>query len=504
MIILAIVILLMTGIYFFAGPKNKFQYIILLYMMSIALLMAVSTVYLYKLTNYSFSFFLESKVYQFINLFKPGVTELSRFHNLCIGLLMLLSALFVLLFTRAKHLFWLLCVPVLYFLITNDPKLTYILFLRTNVPGVSPLLSWFVEYNRYLCTALFVFYTLLPFGVILKIILRTRIYSYRKDCAIYAACFALFDVFVYLVFFRGIFKSILFSNVDLLKFPHSLPDISEMDMLLPYSFIFIVLTVFVIITVFHPLLGWKVYSRREAAKNARMINQNMKNVLHTYKNAFLGIHRLADLADAYTREGGPDSQEKLLSCVEQLNQIASSNLESITHNIEMLKNVSLKFGFVNLVDCIESAVQNAALPDTIRMEKNYDQNALRSLRIYGDFDYLQEGFVNLLSNAEYALKKKRHPDPVIRIQLLVEPEICSIEIWDNGCGIERDQVRNVFKAFYSTKSTSSNFGLGLNYVESIVKLHHGNISAKSELGRYTSFQIVLPLYRKKEGGRRKK
>ena len=111
------------------------------------------------------------------------------------------------------------------------------------------------------------------------------------------------------------------------------------------------------------------------------------------------------------------------------------------------------------------------------MEKNYNPKADHTLKLYGDFDYLQEVFLNLLSNAEFALKKKNGPNPTIKINILSESE---------------------FKTYYSTKSSPSNFGLGLNYVETVVKQHHGNITVQSEVDQYTSFQIVLPRNKNRE------
>lgn len=489
MITSAIFILLIAVIYFFVGLKNNFRYVILLHIASISLLMIISAVYVYKLSSYSFSSSLDFKIYQLFNRLGPNISDISRLYNICIALLMFSSFLFVFLFRSGKRILLLLCLPILYFVIFNDYKITWIVFLRTSAPNTNLFLSYFITFSRYFSTALFFFYTLLPFFVLAYSIIHTRIRSYRKDCITFAACLALFDTFVYITFFHGIFKCILFNQVDLLKFPHVMPSSNTINSFLSYSIVYITLTVFVLTSIFHPFLEWKVFNRREMAQNAQLMNQNMKIILHSYKNAFLGIQRLTDLADEYALA---QNQEKLLYCTEQLNQISSSNLASITQTIEMLKNVNLKYSVVDITACIEAAVYNSSLSPKITVERNYDPKAAHTLKIYGDFDYLQEVFLNLLSNAEFALKKKSGPNPTIKINILSESDICSIEIWDNGCGIERNQIKNIFKAYYSTKASSSNFGLGLNYVETVVKQHHGNITVQSEVDQYTSFQIVLP------------
>lgn len=339
--------------------------------------------------------------------------------------------------------------------------------MRVSPPNSSPFLLTFTEANRLISTVLFFAYTLFPYVVLLFSIFRTRIRSYRKDCITFAICLFLLDSFVYITFFRGIFRSILFNQVDLLKFPYEAPNTTNIGGLLTYAGLYVTLTVFVITFVFHPFLEWKIFSRREMAKNAQLMSQNMKMMLHSYKNAFLGIERLTDLTTEYIRAGNPD---KALLCIEQMSGIASSNMTSISKTIEMLKNVNLKYSIVDMTACMEAALHNASLSPQIQVIKNYDPNA------------------------EYALKKKHGGDPTIRISILSEADICSIEIWDNGCGIERMQLKNIFKAYYSTKTSGTNWGIGLNYVNTIVKQHHGNITVESEVNKYTSFQITLPLH----------
>lgn len=491
MITSAVFILLFAVIYFFVGPKNRFKYIVLLRIVSISLLMIVSTVYIYKLTGYSFSSSFDSRFYQLFNRLKPNISDISGLYNGCIALFMFSSVLFVFLFRGSKPGYLLAVFPILYFLIVNSPGFTWFVFLRISPPNSSPFLVTFTEINRVISTALFFSYMLFPHVVLLLSIFRTRIRSYRKDCVTFAICLLLLDIFVYITFFRGIFRCILFNQVDLLKFPYETPSTTNINGLLTYAGLYVTLTVFVITFVFHPFLEWKIFSRREMAKNAQLMSQNMKMMLHSYKNAFLGMERLANLTTEYVRAGNP---EKALMCIEQMSSISSSNMASITKTIEMLKNVDLKYSIVDMTACMEAALHNASVSPQIHIVKNYDPDAEHGIQIYGDFEYLQEVLINLLTNAEYALKKKHGDNPTIRISILSEADICSIEIWDNGCGIERMQIKNIFKAYYTTKTSGTNWGIGLNYVDSIVKQHHGNITVESEVNKYTSFQITLPLH----------
>jgi PAS domain S-box-containing protein len=65
-----------------------------------------------------------------------------------------------------------------------------------------------------------------------------------------------------------------------------------------------------------------------------------------------------------------------------------------------------------------------------------------------------------------------------------------LEIADEGSGIKPDHLSRIFDPYFTTKSTGS--GLGLAMVYSIVKKHEGHVEVDSELGRGTTFRILLP------------
>jgi two-component system NtrC family sensor kinase len=68
-----------------------------------------------------------------------------------------------------------------------------------------------------------------------------------------------------------------------------------------------------------------------------------------------------------------------------------------------------------------------------------------------------------------------------------------IEITDNGAGIARDDIPQIFEPFFSTKEKASGIGLGLAIVHGIVQNHNGKIHVDSELGKGTTVSIQLPL-----------
>ena len=72
----------------------------------------------------------------------------------------------------------------------------------------------------------------------------------------------------------------------------------------------------------------------------------------------------------------------------------------------------------------------------------------------------------------------------------------SIEIADNGIGIDKSDINRLFERFYRVdKSRSSHqggTGLGLAIVKHIIEAHNQKISVTSELGKGTTFSFLLP------------
>jgi two-component system, NtrC family, sensor kinase len=64
---------------------------------------------------------------------------------------------------------------------------------------------------------------------------------------------------------------------------------------------------------------------------------------------------------------------------------------------------------------------------------------------------------------------------------------------DNGNGIPESLLEKIFQPFFTTKPTGEGTGLGLSLSYDIIKSHDGEITVKTEKGKYTAFTILLPL-----------
>ncbi len=96
---------------------------------------------------------------------------------------------------------------------------------------------------------------------------------------------------------------------------------------------------------------------------------------------------------------------------------------------------------------------------------------------------------NLLTNANKYTKDD------VRLTCVEEPdgEHFRIEVSDNGVGISESDQQRIFEPFFQAMDNKPGTGIGLNIVKNIVDLHHGEIFVESEVGKGTTFTVLLPI-----------
>jgi len=104
-----------------------------------------------------------------------------------------------------------------------------------------------------------------------------------------------------------------------------------------------------------------------------------------------------------------------------------------------------------------------------------------------DLSRIKQVVLNLLLNAIDASAA----GDSIRITTEALGARASLSIQDTGRGIPPEEIENIFKPFYTTKTRGS--GLGLAIVDRIVKEHKGEITVESAVGKGTKFTILLPV-----------
>ena len=117
-------------------------------------------------------------------------------------------------------------------------------------------------------------------------------------------------------------------------------------------------------------------------------------------------------------------------------------------------------------------------------------------RLYGDLHAFQEILENLLDNAV----RYTSGGGSIRVNAAVKDNEIVVSVSDSGIGIPKVEQERVFERFYRADAArsreSGGTGLGLSIVKHLVEAQGGRVTVESEVGRGSTFRVILPIRRK--------
>ncbi len=111
-----------------------------------------------------------------------------------------------------------------------------------------------------------------------------------------------------------------------------------------------------------------------------------------------------------------------------------------------------------------------------------------------DKDHIIEVLNNLISNAAEAMN--RRGTITFTFQENASRKYQALHVRDTGCGISKENLPRLFEPYFSTKTSNTNFGLGLAYCFNIMKRHNGYIDVNSKEGEGTVFSLYFPKQRR--------
>jgi signal transduction histidine kinase len=181
----------------------------------------------------------------------------------------------------------------------------------------------------------------------------------------------------------------------------------------------------------------------------------------------------------------------ILSDVEDLLKETREGTERVK---EIVKNLR-SFARVDTADVRHSDL-NEGVQSALKMAHNEIKYKSEVVEDYGQIPIipcypgqLNQVFLNMLINASQAIDN----DGQISIKTSVVDEQIKITFSDTGSGIAPEHLPKLFDPFFTTKEVGKGTGLGLSISHGIVQKHGGEIQVESELGKGTTFTILLPI-----------
>ena len=217
-------------------------------------------------------------------------------------------------------------------------------------------------------------------------------------------------------------------------------------------------------------------------------------MVHDMKTPLSTIMMVQDMLESGRLDTRPEIKNKYMSIAKSetdhlfalTNKILTiSKLEN--HKLEMNKTE------VELTPIIEK------LTEKFKAKAQKPVNFIISLQAktaYADNDYLGEVISNLIDNAIKYSKES------VEINITAEESerYTILKVRDNGLGISEADQKIIFQKYEraaaakrSRRNGASGFGLGLNFVDQVIKAHEGRIFVNSTEGEFTEFTIYLPL-----------
>eukprot|EP01155_Anaeramoeba_flamelloides_P042650 Anaeramoba_flamelloidesc36401_g1_i2.p1 GENE.c36401_g1_i2~~c36401_g1_i2.p1 ORF type:complete len:272 (+),score=33.46 c36401_g1_i2:113-928(+) len=223
----------------------------------------------------------------------------------------------------------------------------------------------------------------------------------------------------------------------------------------------------------------KIFRQARFVQMGEMLNM----IAHQWRQPLNSISATANniifkiLLDEYDKE----FFEKETKLISQYSQDLSKTIDNFRNFFKESSNkvkISIKDILINTISIVNNSIKEKQII--------LNQDLKSNKEIYTYPSELQQVLLNIIKNSEHAIVQNKIPNGAITISSYDEGEDVFIEITDNGGGIPKEIINNIFDPYFTTKEDKEEVGLGLYMSKIIIEKHSsGNIKAKSEEGKTT-------------------
>jgi len=217
------------------------------------------------------------------------------------------------------------------------------------------------------------------------------------------------------------------------------------------------------------------------------VGEMAAGIAHEINNPLTGVLGFAELI--MEKDDIPDDIRENLMMIADGSQRVANIVKRLLTFARQSKPVKTLANLNELIETTLKLREYVLKTNSINVVTRFDPELPWSVIDPGQ---LQQVFLNLIVNAEQAMKKA-HGRGTLTITTEKLDNMLRLSFQDDGPGITKENMRHVFEPFFTTKAPGEGTGLGLSLSRSIVLEHDGEMSVESEVGKGATFIVELPM-----------
>tara|TARA_Y100000766_G_scaffold116550_1_gene100220 strand:+ start:6935 stop:8197 length:1263 start_codon:yes stop_codon:yes gene_type:complete len=218
----------------------------------------------------------------------------------------------------------------------------------------------------------------------------------------------------------------------------------------------------------------------------------INNMTHELKTPISTISLSSNVIMSENIISQPDRLKHYAGIIHQENERLKTQVERVLQlALFEQKDFGLHLQSVSINKIIEKAIE----PFKLLLEEKNGNYSIEGENLIAEID--EHHFCNAISNLiDNAIKYCKEENPFIKITIDNLGKNISIKVKDHGIGMDKEEIKHIFKKFYRAPTGNvhnvKGFGIGLSYVEQILKMHNGFIKVNSHKNKGTTFELILP------------
>jgi len=230
---------------------------------------------------------------------------------------------------------------------------------------------------------------------------------------------------------------------------------------------------------------WLLWALQQRATQLNWREQSVRGIVHDLKSPLSYVYTLLDYVSS--KEQDSDMQKQLHS--------AGNNVSKLVDKIELIlslfsdkkQRIFMKPASYNLYSQCEELFSELRITYQQKQPK-CTLNIPENLNINVDPLYFEAVLRSLMDNAI------KYSETTVKISISTNQSQNKLFLYiaDSGSGIPPKEQNKIFQEFYRISNKTKGHGIGLAFSKNIIKAHKGSIKLQSEVGKGSTFSIILP------------